>query len=364
MLRVAFVLFAAQFVLTSPALADVDIQQLIDDSGIEAGRVPMRDRPGWRPPAKIVLRPIPGIDADYESKLPGVEIVRVTTMNQVREHIATADALIGFCSSDLVDAGERLNWVQIFGAGAERCLAVDAVRNGDVVLTNMQKMSSPVIAEHAIAMTLSLSRGIVQYSKVMPEGGWNRRPDSFEMIALGGRTMLVVGLGGIGTEVARRASALGMTVYGTRNSSRSGPDFVEYVGLADELLELAAKADVIVNALPLTPETTGLFGAAFFDAVKPGAIFINVGRGKTVVTADLVAALEDGRLSAAGLDVTDPEPLPSAHPLWTMENVMITPHVAGAASQRERHLALLRENLTRYVAGDALLNVVDPEQGY
>jgi phosphoglycerate dehydrogenase-like enzyme len=155
-----------------------------------------------------------------------------------------------------------------------------------------------------------------------------------------------------------------MRVMATRNSSREGPSFVDYVGLSDELGELAGQADIIVNALPLTSATRGLFDAGLFARVKPGAYFINVGRGGTVVTDALVSALESGRLAGAGLDVTDPEPLPTEHPLWQMTNVIITPHVAWAGFDRRFLGMLMRENIRRYLAGDALLNVVDPERGY
>ena len=176
--------------------------------------------------------------------------------------------------------------------------------------------------------------------------------------------MLVAGLGGIGMEVARLGAALGMQVSGTRNSSRNAPEFVQYVGLAHELQDLAAEADVIVNALPLTEGTKRLFDSEFFAATKPGAMFINVGRGSTVVTDDLLAALESGQISSAGLDVTDPEPLPADSPLWDRSDVIITPHVAGRGGERERHGVLLIENLRRYIAGEKLLNVVDPAKGY
>jgi len=188
-------------------------------------------------------------------------------------------------------------------------------------------------AEHMVAMLLSLARGLPQYAKAMPGGGWSENygvVDSMQKIE--GKTVLVVGLGGIGTEIARRAAALGMRVVGTRRSSRSGPDFVAYVGLSDELVELAAEADFVFNALPLTPESTGIYDKTFF--------------------------------AGAGLDVTDPEPLPAEHPQWQFDNVIITPHAASGGGNRERQQLLLLENLKRFVAGDALLNVVDPEQGY
>jgi phosphoglycerate dehydrogenase-like enzyme len=199
----------------------------------------------------------------------------------------------------------------------------------------------------------------------MPEGDWNRSVgDEIGMMSVDGKTALIVGLVGICRAAAKRAAALSMRVIATRNSSRSGPDYVEYVGLSDELLELAARADVVINALPLTAETTGLFDEAFFDAVKPGVFFVNVARGASVVTDDLVAALGDGRVAGAGLDVTDPEPLPVDHPLWRMPNVIITPHIAWYGNNRERQTTLARENIRRFIAGDALLNVVDPNRGY
>jgi phosphoglycerate dehydrogenase-like enzyme len=180
-----------------------------------------------------------------------------------------------------------------------------------------------------------------------------------------GRTMLVAGLGGIGTEVAKRAHALGMAVIATRNSGTEGPPFVAEVGLPDKLLPFAARADVIVNTLPLTPETKGLFDRRFFDAARRGALFINVGRGGTVVTDDLVAALQDGRLGGAGLDVTDPEPLPPGHALWRAPNVIITPHVAAMLEGNEEpRWVLARENLRRYVEGGKLLSEVDVRKGY
>jgi phosphoglycerate dehydrogenase-like enzyme len=158
---------------------------------------------------------------------------------------------------------------------------------------------------------------------------------------LDGKNLLVAGLGGIGTEIARRGSAFGMHVRGTRNSSREGPDFVEYVGLPGETADLVAWADFVVNALPLTPQTRGMFDANLFALVKPGAFFINVGRGETVVTDALVDALATGKLAGAGLDVNDPEPLTPGHPLWAMPNVVLTPHMAAGSDQLESRLLVL-----------------------
>ncbi len=144
-----------------------------------------------------------------------------------------------------------------------------------------------------------------------------------------------------------------------------GPDYVEYVGFADEYRTLAARADVVVNATPLTPETRGMFDAQFFAAMGDDAFFINIGRGESVVTAELTAALQAGSIGGAGLDVTDPEPLPPGHPLWSMSNVIITPHIATSSDFRsDRTVTLVAENVRRYARGDKLLSVVDLAAGY
>jgi phosphoglycerate dehydrogenase-like enzyme len=156
-----------------------------------------------------------------------------------------------------------------------------------------------------------------------------------------------------------------MRVIATRASGHEGPDYVSYVGLPDELLKLTREADYVVNCLPLTRETTGLFNTQFFAAMKPSAYFLSVGRGRSTVTADLVTALESHKIAGAGLDVVDPEPLPPDSPLWKLPNVLITPHISAytAVTMQQRDV-LLRANLERFVAGDALLAVVDPGRGY
>jgi phosphoglycerate dehydrogenase-like enzyme len=303
--------------------------------------------------------------AELERHHGDADFIIVASPEEALAHAADAGAIIGYCNDELLAATTALTWVQIFSSGAERCLASPKLGSGEVVLTNMQKMSSPTIGEHAVAMMLSLTRNLPQFARRMDEGQWARGSDfTSDMSTVYGKTLLVIGLGGIGTEVARRADALGMRVIATRNSSRQGPEFVDYVGLSHELLDLAAEAHVIVNALPLTEATRGLIEANFFDTMQPGSYFINVGRGATVNTDDLLAALHSGQLAGAGLDVTDPEPLPSDHPLWRLDNVIITPHVSSRGSDRQRHRLVMMDNLRRYIAGEALLNVVDPKRGY
>ncbi len=361
----ALLLAVALFWVADSLHAEISIEQLVEQARITESDVAVSESPRWKGAHKILIWDI-GMDlSDLAKAAPGVEIIMAESVEDAAQYASDVDAMIGFCAPELVDTAENLVWVQIYWAGAEQCLSVEDIADGTVVMSNMQKMSSPMIAEHAIAMMMSLARKLPQYVHSMKDGN---RDALFEpragMITIAGKRLLVVGLGGIGTEVARLGAALGMRVSGTRNSSRSGPVFIDYVGLSHELNVLAAEADVVVNALPLTDATSGLLDEEFFDAIKSGAIFINVGRGKTVDTDALVAALESGAVSGAGLDVTDPEPLPSDSPLWKRDNVIITPHVAGAGGDRERHAVLLRENLRRYLAGDRLLNVVDPKKGY
>lgn len=346
-----------------PAHAQITVQELIEQTGIEASNQATRDMPGWTGVDKVILRNgVLDVDAARRT-YPDIEFVTVRSESDALKEAADADAYIGGCSATLIEAAENLIWVQRMSAGVEQCIDIPRIADGSTLLTNMQKMDSPAIAEHAIAMMMTLARRLPRFVREMETGTWARN-ERANMQSVAGKKLLVVGLGGIGTEAARLGNALGMHVSATRNSSRVGPPFVDYVGLSNELHTLAAESDVIISALPLTDSTTNLYDKTFFEGLKPNAIFINVGRGKSVVTDDLFAALQSGELAAAGLDVTEPEPLPSDHPLWTLANVIITPHVSSAGGERERRAVLIQENLKRFIAGDALLNVVDPKKGY
>ena len=339
---------------------------LIAKLGLVESAAPSRDMPGWKTPRRVVVAVDDEARLDWLKEAAGdVELIPMRRGGR-RPDLTDVQGVIGFCTPGLIRAAADLHWIQVGSAGVERCVAVPEVRSGRFLVTNMQRVNAEPIAEHVIAMMLALTRGLPHFLSLQDAETW--RPTAFadrRMREIQGKTMLVVGLGGIGTEVARRANALGMRVIATRNSSRDGPDFVDRVGLADELLDLAGRADVVVNAAPLTPKTTDLFDAAFFAAMKPQGYFFNVGRGGSVVTDDLIAALESGALAGAGLDVTAPEPLPPGHPLWTAPNVIITPHVSTRSDRvGDRYWTVVRENLRRYVAGDRMFSVVDVKRGY
>ncbi|MDX2221842.1 MAG: D-2-hydroxyacid dehydrogenase [Rhodospirillaceae bacterium] len=326
-----------------------------------------RDIPGWKKPTKaVVWTDSPERLAWFQAAVPGVTLVAAATPEDAMAHAAGAQALVGFCDVALVDAAKDLHWLQLPSAGLNSCGRIPKLQEPDAVVTNMQRVFGPPIGEHVIALMLALTRGLDGYVAAQRDRRWDDEavPGS-RLWEVNGKTMLVVGLGGIGTSTAQMAHSLGMRIIATRNSSRDKPDFVDYVGLSDELPDLISQADVVVNATPLTPQTRGLFNAALFAKMKKSAYFINIGRGQSVVQADLVAALNGGVIAGAGLDVTDPEPLPKDNPLWTAANVIITPHVSSYSDMRtDRVWLLMRENLRRYAAGDRLLNVVDLKRGY
>lgn len=306
--------------------------------------------------------------ATMQSAFPEITFVSASTVSEASD---SYDAVLGRCGRGTLEKAPNAAWVHTYSAGVDRCMGLETMsklkaRDGGVLLTNSSGTAAPVIAEHTIAMMLTLSRGLHLFRDEQVKSQWSRGLAGQGVTSvINGKTMLVMGLGAIGQEVALRADALGMRVYGTRNSSREGPDYVEYVGLSDETLELAAKADVIVNALPLTKATRGFVGAKFFDTMKDDALYLSVGRGGTTDTTALISALRSKSIAGAGLDVTDPEPLPSDHPLWKETNVIITPHLSGSGGDAiGKVFELVLENIRRYQAGEPMLNIVDTELGY
>jgi phosphoglycerate dehydrogenase-like enzyme len=341
--------------------------ELIRDLGLQESAQPVRALSQWQKPRKVVVL------IDDEARLAwfqqavagsGVTIVGAHNPQEFKAAAADADAIVGTCRPDVVNVSTKLRWVQTQTAGVEDCVATPAVSDGRVLLTNMQRVSGPNVAEHVMALMLALSRCLPRFNEAQRSERW-LAPSGMPLVDLEGKTLLIVGLGGNGTQIARRANAFGMRILATNVESGHEPDFVAHVGPPEELPKLIQQADVIVNTVPLTPQTTALFDAKMFALMKPAALFINVGRGKSVVTAELVSALEQHHLAGAGLDVVDPEPLPPGHPLWKMPNVIITPHVADSSQQRvQRMWVIMRENLRRYVAGEKLLSLVDVKRGY
>jgi cyclase len=337
---------------------------LSEDFGIYEGPSPTKDTAGWKPPRRIVVPNLmPARLAELKRVAPEVEFIPVKSAEDAAKNVQDADAVLGFCSADIIKAGKNLRWVQTGHAGVDKDLVPEVVQS-NVVLTNMQRVHGPNVADQAFALLLCLTRGL---RDVLPgevsETAW-KKPKTTQQ-ELHGKTMVLVGLGGNGSQIARRADAFGMRVRAIDPKDMERPAFVFSLDKPAKLMELLPQAEVVVLACPLTNETRGMMGAKQFAALKKSAYFINVGRGGLANTPALVDALEKKQIAGAGLDVTDPEPLTASHALLKLDNVVVSPHLGGnSPDAKERIWRVWRENVRRFTAGEPLLCVVDKAKGY
>ena len=282
------------------------------------------------------------------------------------DDLKDADGVIGWeLPAHLLAAATRLRWMHAAGAGVERYELAQIAARG-VMLTNSSGVSAPNMAEHVLGMMIALTRRFPRLLRAQTRREWRDEATHREVGELQGQTVLIAGIGEIGCAVAQRAAAFGMRVNGLRRrADASPPAGFDQVFAIENLPAALADADHVVITLPNTPRSRGLFDAAAFAAMKPGAAIYNVGRGTVIDTTALIAALESGHLGGAGLDVTDPEPLPEDSPLWDMENVLITAHTSGATPRYwERQADLIADNIRRIQRGEAPRNLVDLEAGY
>ena len=298
---------------------------------------------------------------ELKAAAPGLAVVAAEGERLAGE-VADADAILGTINPKLLAAGKRLQWVQIYSAGVERYLTPE-LRASPIVVTNCKIIQGPNIADHAMALLLALTRSLYRTLPAQAREEWMR--GQFSAIELAGKTAVIIGVGGIGMQIAQRASGFGMRVIGVDPKDTPYTSLVAKVVPPDRLDEVLPEADVVFVSAPLTRESQGMMGARQFELMKKGSYFIAVSRGKLYSTEALVKALDSRHLAGAGLDVTDPEPLPKGHALWKFENVVITPHVAGRSDRvQERRMTLLKENLRRFAAGEPLLHMVDKQKGY
>ena len=292
----------------------------------------------------------------------GAEVVVATDEADLYRQVRNATVIFGRFNEAIFERAGLLRWVQTLGAGVDGVLFPDFVAS-PITLTSEKGYVGPHLAEHAFALLLALTRGI---GRSIRERTWeNRLSIRAESWELTGRTLGIVGLGGTGREVAHRAAAFGMRCLAVDPEAVPQPPEVEAVWRMDRFHGLLRQSDAVVICAPLTPATHGLFDRAAFAQVRPHAILINVTRGAIVDDGALLEALREGRLAAAGLDVTPIEPLPADHPLWTMDNVIITPHVAGASPLRmDRAVDLFARNLRAFQADQPLESVIDKHKGY
>ncbi len=332
--------------------------------GLREGPSPARDAPGWTPPRKILAQglfegQLPGL----QLVAPGVEFVEARTEAEALARMPDVDAVIGPVTPAMFRAAPRLRWVHIRTVGVEEYLFPELV-DSPVVMTNSRGMSSAAIADQVLGFMLMFSKGLADQYEQQLQGKWvhvrNRPPFTLEE-----KTLLIWGFGGIGHEVARRAAGFGMRITAIDPKVVERPAGVQRIVPPGEMDALLPQADFVVCCVPLTPATQRYFNAVRLALLKPSAYLINISRGEVIDTDALVDALRANRLAGAALDVTDPEPLPEGHPLWSLKNVILTPHMSARAYETDR-LAwhLLRENVRRFAAGESLLNVVDKKAGY
>jgi len=302
---------------------------------------------------------------DLRSVSPKARIVPVNK-STVMQEIGDADAFIGNITPAEVRAGKNLKWVQTMSAGVENVLFMSGgsdLRDSNIVLTNNKIVQGPEIADHAMAMLLTLSRNLRKYIADDQQENWDGR--RYEGIELNGKTAVVIGTGGIGMQIATRAWAFGMNVIGVDPEDKPFSPFLKKVVKPDQLDEVLPQADVVFISTPHTEKSHKMMGAHEFDLLKPHSYFVAVSRGGIYDMGGLVKALDSKRLAGAGVDVTDPEPLPKGHALWKFNNVVITPHIAGRSDRDfERMSGTVKENIKRFVDGRPLLNVVDKQKGY
>ena len=272
------------------------------------------------------------------------------------------DIFYGFCSEDIFPHLPNIKWIQASSAGMDRHM-YPALRESDVILTNAAGLYATHVADQAFALLLGLARGIHDSVRNQDKHQWGR--GKAPMIEIDGFKIGIVGMGGIGVQMAKRAKGFDMYVMAVDAYRTDRPDTVDELMPMDQLSNMMSQVDVVMIACPLTEETRGLINKDNLSVMQPSAFFINVARGPIVNEPDLIEILQAGTIAAAGLDVTEIEPLPEDSPLWDFDNVIISPHSAGGSQHRMRRVTdFFLDNLERYLKGEELRNVVNKELGF
>ncbi len=307
--------------------------------------------PGW----EFRFRGTDTLVCAPQEALPGQPVTQ--------EDVDWAQVILGNVPATMLHGSPALEWLQTNSAGVEAYIQ-PGVLAGDTLLTNATGAYGLAIAEHMLGMLLELFKKLELYRDAQKSGAWQSQG---AVKAVYGSTVLVLGMGDIGGEFAARCKALGAKVIGVRRSPRPCPEYADEVHLLEDLDSLLPQADVVAITLPGTDATRGLMSRERLAKMKEGAVLLNVGRGFIVDTEALCDALERGHLSGAGVDVTDPEPLPPIHRLWNIPTAVVTPHISGFYHLRETHeriVGIFLENLRHFQAGEPLRNLVDFATGY
>lgn len=315
---------------------------------------------------KQILSLHPLRDAQIETiktAVPDV-LLHIAKPEDAAPYFADAEILLAFGQTNLapiLPQAPKLRWVQALTAGVDEFLALDAFRESEILLTNVRGIHGIPIAEHVLGMILAKTRGLLTAHDNQRSKRWKGLRGVDEVY---GKTAAIVGLGSVGSVIANRLKAMGMTVLGVKQSMTEEPD-VDKLYQHSALFEVLPQADFVIVTLPLTPETRNLFSQKAFEAMKPSAFFVNVARGPIVNENDLAEALRTGKIGGAGLDVFCEEPLPESSPLWDAPNLLITPHHAATSPRyMERAVEVFAENLKAYPDASKMKNIIDKKRGY
>ncbi|MBT1516462.1 D-2-hydroxyacid dehydrogenase [Bradyrhizobium sp. SRL28] len=294
-------------------------------------------------------------------RFPQVRAIVAPDSGRLERHIGEADALLAFrFPVEVFEKAKKLRWFQCTGAGVDSMFPIRD-KAGHITVTNGRGIHGDIISDFVMAGVTMLQWDFRRFLREQTERKWNPR----YVAPLADKTLGVVGLGSIGATIARRAKGAGMTVVGSKRDTSVPVEGVDRLFASDALHDLLPLCDFVVLAVPATPQTVGLFGAAELKRMRRDAFLINIARGNVVVEADLINALQAGSIAGAMLDVFEREPLPQGSPLWDMPNVIATPHVAGSPSNyTERVFPIFADNIERFLKGQPLKNVVDLRRGY
>ena len=301
--------------------------------------------------------------AKLEEAAPGCDFIYAPGKELTREQVENAQIIIGNPPPSWIGASEKLELLQLFSAGADPYLKPGILAPG-TALTNATGAYGKAVSEHAFALTLMLMKKLHLYRDYQQQHSWK---DAGPVTSLSDATVLVVGLGDIGLAYARLVKAMGARVIGVKRRGGPCPEGIDELCLTAELDRVLPEADVIFSILPGTADTFHFYTAQRFAAMKRTAVFVNCGRGSAVAMDVLAQALREGQIAAAAIDVVETEPLPAESELWELENLLITPHVAGnfhLPDILEQIVDISCDNLRAHLAGLPLRNVVDFSTGY
>jgi len=303
---------------------------------------------------------------EIRSVSPEVQVRKESKDSALIDAVGEAEILFtGEANREMITAAPKLRWIHSWGAGIDRLLSIPKVARGSVILTNSSGIHSIQISEHVIALMLIFTRKLKEFILFQNDGVWHVPDETYIFDELKGKTVGIVGLGSIGSEIAKKAKCFGMTVLATRRTITAKPTFVDELLSSYDLKRLLKESDFVVISAPLTSKTKGMIGAQEFANMKRTAYIINIARGGIIQQNELISALKQKKIAGAGLDVFETEPLQPNSDLWHMKNVIITPHVAGeTVHYYERTTKIFCENLRRYINKTPLINVVDKKAGY